>query len=165
MGRLLSMRPEEFRNLMAKIPFPVGILSTKNDETRQVISSTVSSFASADSTAKMNVISFNLKKNSYMSTLLKIDQKISINFLSESQEPIAKNYSKFNSQKDLINLINIETEGQVFIDGAYASIFGSIHSFYELESSKVFITKVIKAEQKTLSNKPLIYMGRKYLTI
>ena len=74
------MRPEEFRNLMAKIPFPVGILSTKNDETRQVISSTVSSFASADSTAEINAISFNLKKNSYMSTLLKIDQKISINF-------------------------------------------------------------------------------------
>jgi flavin reductase (DIM6/NTAB) family NADH-FMN oxidoreductase RutF len=150
---------------MSRIPFPVGILSTNDIKTNKIISSTISSFASADSASDFNAISFNLKKNSFLASILLTDKKVSINFLSSDQEFIANNFAKYRVENDFGNAISSKGNGEMIIKGAYASIHGTVNSFYDLDSSRVFVIKVQTVEQWNLNKKPLIYFNRKYLTI
>jgi flavin reductase (DIM6/NTAB) family NADH-FMN oxidoreductase RutF len=151
-----------FRDNFARVPRQVVVLGLYREN--RIYGVTISSLQSVSVSDQHQILSFVLKKNSYFSSILKVTDKLTINFLAINQEKISRAYSDNNRSTD--DMFEQEVwsrfEGnQVFVNKASFSVSSTFLKSIELEASNILF---VSADQVIESNEigMLMYCERSY---
>lgn len=151
-----------FRDNFARVPRQVVVLGLCREN--RIYGVTISSLQSVSVSDQHQILSFVLKKNSYFSSILKVTDKLTVNFLAVNQENISKAYSDNNRNTDGMFEQEVWSrfEGnQVFVNKASFSVSSTFLKSIEIEESNIFF---ISADQVIESNEigMLMYCERSY---